>query len=271
MTVTIIPGGEPFLLPGSEAAGVVLTHGLTSSPGEMRWLGDDLAAQGYTVCGVRLTGHATDPRDLARVHWRDWLACVHDGFHLLRARCRRIALIGHSLGGVLTLAAACDLPVDAAVVLGSPIWPTARLMQIARWIKWVLPYTDQPDRSDLPDIVRAEQARRGEPVRGRIRYDRWASNGVAQLNDVMAHVRARLGDVRQPLLLIYARRDPTVPPAHMAWIAARVGSPSVTQRLLEAGGHNLQIDVDRHQAFAWIREFLHTHLLAANEETGGQR
>jgi carboxylesterase len=269
MTLSLIPGGEPFFLPGGEAAGVVLTHGLTSSPGEMRWLGDYLAAQGCTVYGVRLAGHATDPRDLARVHWRDWLADVHDGFHLLRARCRRVALVGHSLGGVLTLAAACDLPVDAAVVLGSPIRPTARLMQAAHWLRWVLPYTDQPDRSDLPAIVRAEQARRGEPVRGRIRYDRWASNGVAQLNETMAQVRARLGEVRAPLLLIYARHDQTVPLEHMAWIAARVASPTVMQRVLERGGHNLQIDVDRDQAFAWIGEFLHTHLLAAPAATGG--
>jgi hypothetical protein len=41
------------------------------------------------------------------------------------------------------------------------------------------------------------------------------------------------------------------------------------QRVLERGGHNLQIDVDRDQAFAWIGEFLHTHLLAAPAATGG--
>jgi len=256
----LIPGGEPFLLRGSGAAGVVLTHGLMSSPGEMRWLGQHLAAQGFTVYGVRLTGHATDPRDLTRVHWRDWLACVHDGYHVLRGQCERVALVGHSLGGLLTLAAALDLPAAAAVVLGSPIALTARLAASARWLRWVLPFTDQPDRSGLEDVVRAEQAQRGEPIRGRIRYNRWATNGVAQLGDLIQFVRPRLSAITIPLLLVYARHDLTVPHDQMDWIAQRVGSQHVIRRTLERGGHNLQVDVERDQAFAWISAFLHEHL-----------
>lgn len=270
MSVGVFPGGEPFLLRGSRAVGIVLTHGLTSSPGEVRWLGDHLAAQGYTVCGVRLTGHATDPRDLTRVHWRDWLACVHDGYHLLHGQCDRIALVGHSMGGLLTLAAAIDLPVAAAAVLGSPVWPKSRQANAARWLKWVLPFTDQTDRTGLEDIVRAEQVRRGEPARGRIRYNRWATNGVAQLNDLMAYVRGRLGEIRIPLLLVYARHDPTVSYDQMAWIAARLGSPALTQHTLERGGHNLQLDVDREQAFTWVSDFLRAQVPLAAHESGGQ-
>ncbi len=52
----LLPDGVPFLLPGG-STGCVLVHGFTAMPGEMRWLGEDLASRGNTVVGIRLPGH----------------------------------------------------------------------------------------------------------------------------------------------------------------------------------------------------------------------
>jgi carboxylesterase len=49
----IIPSAEPFYFPGGKT-GCLLVHGFTGSPKEMRWMGEYLAGQGYTVLGVRL-------------------------------------------------------------------------------------------------------------------------------------------------------------------------------------------------------------------------
>jgi hypothetical protein len=59
--VTNHPSTEPFYFPGNEI-GCLLIHGFTGTPKEMRWMGEYLARQGYSVLGVRLAGHATSRR-----------------------------------------------------------------------------------------------------------------------------------------------------------------------------------------------------------------
>ena len=52
------PDIRPFFFAGGDV-GCLLVHGFTGTPHEMRFLGERLAAQGYTVSGVCLAGHAT--------------------------------------------------------------------------------------------------------------------------------------------------------------------------------------------------------------------
>jgi carboxylesterase len=46
--------------------------GFTGTPKEMRWLGEYLNHQGYTVYGIRLNGHATRSVDMIRSRWQEW-------------------------------------------------------------------------------------------------------------------------------------------------------------------------------------------------------
>ena len=62
-----VPGAEPSLLRAGPTS-CLLLHGSTPNPEEMQFLADDLHGRGYTVLNVRLAGHGTHPRDLARTH-----------------------------------------------------------------------------------------------------------------------------------------------------------------------------------------------------------
>src|SRR6478752_1325815 len=95
---------EPFSL-GSGDLGVLVVHGFTGSPFEMRLLGEDLAARGFAVEGVRLAGHAATTRDLAASTWHDWYRSADEALNRLRARVgkKRVAVAGLSMGGLLTL------------------------------------------------------------------------------------------------------------------------------------------------------------------------
>src|SRR5689334_2690073 len=95
----IIPTAEPFFFPGSDV-GCLLVHGFTGAPKEMRKMGEYLHAQGFSVLGVRLAGHATRPEDMIRNNYADWLASVEDGFDLLSGAAQHIYLMGLSMGGV---------------------------------------------------------------------------------------------------------------------------------------------------------------------------
>jgi esterase/lipase len=58
--------GEPvkeFYFKGNNT-GVLLIHGFTGTPSEMRLLGEYLAKKGYTVKGILLKGHEAAPETI---------------------------------------------------------------------------------------------------------------------------------------------------------------------------------------------------------------
>ena len=64
-----------FFLPGkAERArtGVLLIHGLTGTPNEMRMLGKGIHRAGFSVYGMQLAGHCGSTDDLVRSRWQDW-------------------------------------------------------------------------------------------------------------------------------------------------------------------------------------------------------
>src|SRR5947207_15572 len=88
---------------GQHPVGVLLIHGFTGSPPEVRPLGEYLAQQGLVVHGVRLPGHGTRPEDLLAVTWQDWAAHVREALDALHAECETVFVGGLSMGGLLTL------------------------------------------------------------------------------------------------------------------------------------------------------------------------
>ncbi|HUN06058.1 MAG TPA: alpha/beta fold hydrolase [Aggregatilineales bacterium] len=250
----IMPGAEPFFYRGNQA-GILCLHGFTASPSEMSWLGQHLAGEGYTVYGLRTPGHGTDPHDLDRYLWQDWFAAVLDGYHLLRAQCDRVVVVGHSMGGLLGLLLACAEPVNGLVVLASPLLYADKRLAYANWMAKVMPYTEQPDTSNLPQRIRAAQAERGEPVRGRVRYETWSTKAVGQLYGVTMAAAERLPDVTAPLLAIYSKGDVTVGLESRDFLLAQVGSQQVESHTLEHSDHILPQDVERETVFQLVSAF----------------
>jgi carboxylesterase len=252
---TIMPGGESFYFKGG-AVGVLCLHGFTASPAEVRWLGEHLAGQGFTVYGPRLPGHATHPHDLGRCRWQDWYTVALDGCHLLHSHCQQVFVVGHSMGGDLALLLAANGAVDGVVALAAPVIFHSRQMAIAPWLKWIMPYTDQSDRSSLPERIRALQAQRSEAVVGRVRYDLWSTAAVGELYALSGVVRDNLPLVQKPLLLLYSESDQTVPLENRDFILSQVTSRLVEQHTLQHSDHILPQDSERETVFGLVTDFV---------------
>lgn len=100
---------DAFFLRGNNDAGVLLVHGYTGSPAEMRLLGNYLNEKGgYTVLGVRLAGHGTTVEELEQTVWQDWYKAVDEGVKELHKICDHIYVAGQSMGGLLAIKAAAE-------------------------------------------------------------------------------------------------------------------------------------------------------------------
>src|SRR5690349_18829933 len=93
-------------------SGVLLIHGLTGTPTEMRFVGNGLNRAGFSVLGMQLAGHSGDENDLLATGWRDWYASVVEAATRLRAQVDHLFVAGLSMGAVLALKLAIDRPND---------------------------------------------------------------------------------------------------------------------------------------------------------------
>lgn len=251
----IMKGAEPYFYRGGPL-GVLVLHGFTASPAEPYWLGTYLAGQGMTVYIPRIAGHGTDRRDLARLHWHDWYFSALDGYHVLSQQCEQVFVAGHSMGGLLALLLAAQVSLAGVAVLASPVQFNSRAMASAHLLRFVVPYTDQSGDSALTETIRAEQAQRGEPVIGRVRYDIWSTAAVAQLYALVNTARDRLPQVTAPLLLLYSEADTVVPLANADIIAAGVRSAVIERHTVPNSDHILIQDHERDTVFQLVSAFI---------------
>jgi carboxylesterase len=254
-------GGEPFYFPGNQV-GCLLIHGFTGTPKEMRTLGEHLAAEGYTVLAVRLFGHATRMEDLTRARWRDWLACVEDGYHLLRAHCQQPFLVGLSMGGALALLAGSYLPTKGIVSVSTPYTlPDPR----ARLLGPLIPVLSTVWRYSPKGPAHWVDPRAAE---GHLDYPAYPVRAVRELHWLLAHMRARLGEIEAPVLLIHSRDDQGVPPEHAERLLADLPPARKDLFWLQGSGHVVLRDAQRQRAFARISQFLQQAWVSDGEVSG---
>jgi carboxylesterase len=244
---------DPFFFSGGEP-GVLLIHGFLTAPGEMRPLGEHLAAVGMTVSGIRLRGHGTQPEDLAKVSWRDWLADVQAGLTELRRHCTRVCVAGLSLGGALALHAAAHNSVERVVTFSAPDSKLAHhpLLIMAKAGAQFIRYIPK-----IGSDVRDPEARRNH-----FTYTKVPLHGVLQIMALMETIDAQLPHITAPTLLVKARHDLVVPAKTPQRIAAQLGGPS---RIfwVERGGHTVVMDYDREIVFAQTQAWLSSERDAA--------
>lgn len=242
---------SPFSFPGGPV-GVLLLHGFTGAPTEMRPLGQFLAGHGYSVLCPLLPGHGTQPEDLNRVRWQDWVAVARAALAELNSRVEQVFVGGLSMGGLLALYLAAQEPSIAGLLLFAPALLVrdrrAPLSLLLRYFVSVMPKGEEGDL-DLYDP---------EAFNRIWCYECYPVYGVSQVWFLQRQVRRRLGQVRQPILLFQGRRDGAIRPDNPQVLFDRVASTDKRLIWLERSGHNLLVDAQCQEVFEaclnWIKE-----------------
>jgi carboxylesterase len=251
----IIPTAEPFFFPGG-SIGVLLVHGFTGAPKEMRWMGEYLHKQGYSVLGIRLAGHATQIEDLPHVKWSDWLNSVEDGYHILKGASEKIVVAGLSMGGILSLLFASQFDVSGVIAMSTPYsLPSDPRMRLLRWLWRVYPYVSkgEPDWQDPT------------PVQDHIDYPKYPTKAILELKELVDQMQHALPKVRVPALLMHSRQDGGVPPENMELIYEHLGSQDKNMFWLENSGHVVVRDAEKERVFQAADEFIRRVCLSTDQ------
>jgi carboxylesterase len=253
--------------------GALVLHGFTGSPFEVRYLGERLSERGLHVIGPALAGHAHGlPDELDRTTWHDWYATAEAAFDRLRARCSRVAVVGLSMGGLLSLhmARARGAEIAALGLLATPIWLKRQQELAIRAVNRVL---DRGLRRPLVAALVEELGGAHIPKLGGEsdiadpagRYENptmpaMPIRALGSLLDLQKVVRGELAQVHNPVFLAHSRQDHTAPYACAAGILKRIGSRDVRALSLERSYHVITVDVDRAEVARDVGDFVEERL-----------
>ncbi len=204
-----IPGTPFFLkqLKKSKTA-ILLVHGFSASPPEMRYLGDILFNAGHTVLGIRLEGHGTSPYDLARFEWEDWFSSVERGYNLLSYYADKIIVIGFSMGGSLALHLAsynknklCGVvSISSPIIIRDTYGRYFFLLPIINKINNLTRSFTEKETGVIEFIP-------SDPENKKTNYKHMPLKGIYELMKLTNALRRELKNITCPLLILHASKD----------------------------------------------------------------
>ncbi|HLH75181.1 MAG TPA: alpha/beta fold hydrolase [Candidatus Binataceae bacterium] len=254
-----------FFFPGSQAS-VLLIHGLTGTPYEMRHLGERLSAAGLRCLGVRLAGHGQSPQVLGATNHHNWYQSVVQGCERLRGFGDPIVVVGQSAGAVLAARLAIEqrAAVSAVALLAPafllPRWQRLALYFIGQAGPWASRIYLHSAGADIHDGA----ARQIHPS-----MELMPLGAALSLSQLAAQVRPRLSRLVQPVLLIHSRNDHVCPFAqNVDLVMGSVGTRNKRLVVLGESYHVVSVDTERERVALELIDFVRriaaqTHLSLA--------
>ena len=270
-------------LKGAGPSSVILIHGLTGAPAEVKFLANYLNKKGYTVVCPRLAKHGESLHILKKARWQEFYESVRQV--LLSGELKEaggpIFASGLSMGALLALLLADEFKGRIAGV--SCLAPT---LFYDGWntplSKYLMPLAQTPLRHLFYFKEEPPYGIKNEIIQQRIhRYYANASldkmENVAQygypyvpvtllyeLQLLVKHVVKRLNRIKQPVQLIQAKDDDMTSVKNSKFIYDRVGSELKEIVLLYNSYHVITADHERDVVAAKMEEFFN-RVLASNQ------
>ncbi|HST28144.1 MAG TPA: alpha/beta fold hydrolase [Rudaea sp.] len=247
-----------FHMPGGRN-GVLLIHGLTGTPTEMRFIGKGLNRNGFTVYGMQLAGHCGDEADLLATGRSDWYRSVVAAAEKLRGDVDRLFVAGLSMGALLALKLAADRPdeVDGLGLYGTPFVYDGWTIPWIGKLSFMLPLVtslgfgrNQKFHECFPYGIKDERIRQriagsmlsGDSAAAGLPGNPWPS--LAEFYRLSWRVRRLLPSVRTPCLVIHAKDDDVASLKNVRTVVRGVSGPVETV-LLENSYHMITVDQER--------------------------
>lgn len=255
-------------LPGGRA-GVLLFHGLTSTPLELQFLARGLHRAGYTVRVAVIDGYTHGLKPSAGLSHADWASAAVAEFDRMRPSCDTLAVGGLCIGSLLALHVAAQRPSAASHVLALSTalkydgWAAPRTRWLLPLVPWIPGLGRIAVKEREPYGVKDERLRAW--IGAQMKESGGSDAGAASLKVkdlfeslcLMKLVRAGMAQILAPTLLIHARDDEAASPKNALEVAKSVSSRRVHFVLLNDSYHMISIDREKTRVLNEMKDFLH--------------
>jgi len=261
-----LPEGEP-------RAVVTIAHGGAEHSGRYAWTAGRLTARGYAVYALDHRGHGRSAGPRAYVDRIDnAVADLHTLGVLARDRHPGlpVVLLGHSMGGLISLAYALRyqdelsglvLSAPLAVLEANPVARTAVRALSAVAPRLPIYKIDGTTVSRDPEVVRAYDA---DPLNHR---GMLPARTVGEIAATVATFDARLPELTLPILTVYGSGDRLVDNAGSKLVDARSGSEDSALIAYEGLYHEVLNEPERERVVADVANWIDAHVPARSTAT----
>lgn len=237
--------------------GVLILHGFTSSLDCVREIEPPIKALGLPTRMPVLRGHnAESPDALRGVTWHDWVSDANAALQDLLTEVEKVIVIGHSMGGLVTLNLAADHAdkLDSIVVAAAAIQLTSPLAP-GKPLNFLMPL--------LPVLINKwDMTKKNYADKSLAQYDTnytWAPmDALYSFVDFSKVTRKRLAEVKTPTLILQSHKDTTVAPESAEIIYQSISTPGNLKRIVwfETTEHEMFRDCERHAIINVITKYI---------------
>jgi carboxylesterase len=241
---------QPFYFEGSNERAVLLIHGWTTVPYELRRFGEYLNECGYTVKASLLRGHGTMAKDLENIKWKDWLEDLQKELNELKGKYGQVFVAGTSIGSCLALLLARNNPeISGLILMATPyklrlekfVMPLAKfLVKFRKYNKKYYP----PTFGVSTTITRL------------IAYKTYPIASAIETFFLIQEARKDLERISQPCFLLQSTSDHIVSRKSMEEIYNRIGSKVKKMEYIKRAYHTFISDIKNEHVFENILNFL---------------
>ncbi len=206
-----IPDPDRSFLQVKEGArgAVLLIHGVTTGPGDLRELANILFDNQYNAYVLRLPDYGTQGHTISEVSWESALHQARQSFKLLQRGGGRVHVVGMGFGATLSLHLSRDEDVSSLVLLSPAIMPKASLLQ-RMLVRFKLHH-----------------------IKFIHRYIGWN----ADLMEGMDKARGQVGKLKVPVYAAQCEDDDRASPVSLRFLQRKAKHKASRFRIFPSGGH----------------------------------
>ncbi len=241
------------------SVGVLLVHGLTGTPTEMKHFGKVIARKGFTVACPELAGHCATIEALSATKWFDWYKSIEVAFDALKEECEHVFVSGLSMGALiaLLLAAKKGHQVAGIMLLSTTFfydgWNVPKLKQalllplvlytpLKYFVHWeeTSPYGIKDER--VRALVHAILENRDNQAADKIGYFKTPATVILESVRLIKAAKKALKDVVVPTLIVHATEDDMASVKNAHYTQANISSEVIETFYVDDTYHVLTLD-----------------------------
>ena len=243
---------------------VLLFHGMTGSPFEMKKLGKALFEADFDVFCYCLPGHGTSPISIKTVRWEDWYIDSTSHYRALSKAYDEVYLGGLCMGAVLALAIASEYSdVKGILSLSTTLFLDGWTIP---WYNFLMPmglhtilryYYSFPEREPYGlknEVLRKKIA--ALQKKNTVALDNYPMSCIYELLKMSRAAQKNMYKVKSPVLLMHAKEDDLTSPKSAEFVYKNISSNIREYIEPENSYHLVVMDNERDFVFAKCIEFL---------------
>lgn len=250
---------------------VLLIHGLTGTPKEMKPIAKHLSSLGYTVEAPLLAGHGLGHEEMISATWQDWLESARKSLNNLTKDFDDVYVIGLSVGSLIAAMLAKENPKVKGLTLlsiayGTPSQGTPKLKCLLpivfkfpflrKYFFWTEgpPYgiKDKRLQRNIERIMKVSN--QGETTQHG--FFRTYVESLYQHKLLEEEVRKKAANISCPALIVHSLEDTMLSPVNAVSIYKDLGSKNKLIKFITGCDHVMTVDLQRNEIAKEIEYFI---------------